>query len=176
MEENLIEKTGKSLSQWKSELAEKQFDKHGEIMSYLKQHCGVSHGYANFIALKFRESDAASYTNDELIAAQYTRKEGLLPTFEILRKVIMSFGDDVEEVPKKAAVSYRRKRQFALVKPATKTRMDIGLKFTDRAVEGRLLDSGPFGTMCTHRIILNVGDDVDDALVTYLRAAYLEAG
>lgn len=175
MEQKLPEKTGKSLPEWKSVLAEKQLAQHGEIMTYLKQSCGVSHGYANFIALKFREADAGSAEPDALIQAQYANKQALLPLFDALRNVILSLGDDVEEAPKKTAVSYRRKRQFALLKPATKTRMDIGLKFTDRAVAGRLLDAGPFGTMCSHRITINAGEPVDEELVAYLNDAYQEA-
>ncbi|GGW87243.1 DUF5655 domain-containing protein [Alteromonas halophila] len=176
MEQNLPEKTGNTLAQWKTILTSKQLNKHSDIMAFLKKECGITHGYANFIALKFRESDAGSTSPDELIEAQYAKKQALRPVFEGLRQAILAFGSDVEEAPKKAAVSYRRKRQFALLKPATTSRMDIGLKFTDRAVGGRLLDSGPFGTMCTHRITANADDPIDDVLLELLHDAYQDAG
>ncbi len=54
MEANLIDKTGKDLNEWKTILAKQSFEKHGEMMKYLKGEYGVSHGFANFIALKFR--------------------------------------------------------------------------------------------------------------------------
>jgi len=175
MEANLKDKTGKDLDEWKAVLAGKGFEKHGEIMKYLKGECSVSHGFANFITLKFREADAASHGADDLLTAQYQGKEALIPIYEILKAAITGFGDDVEVAPKKAAVSFRRKRQFALVQPTTKTRIDLGLKFNDRLHAGRLEASGPFGSMCTHRVQLTSPDQVDSEIIEAIKAAYLEA-
>ena len=165
MEASLPEKTGKSLDEWKALLAQKGFAKHGEIMNYLKKECGVSHGFANFITLKFRESDAASQDQESLITNQYSGKESLKPIYEKLKAEIAKLGNNIEVIPKKAAVSFKCKRQFALVQPSTKTRIDLGLKFNDKAYEGRLETSGPFGAMCTHRIKLASVDDVDAELM-----------
>lgn len=176
MEENLKDKTGRDLTEWKAVLARQGFEKHGEMLKYLKTEHGVSHGFANFIALKFREADAGSSNAEDLVAAQYEKKVDLLPIYEKLHRLITSFGDEVEVAPKKAAVSFRRKRQFALVQPTTKTRIDLGLKFSDRAHEARLETSGPFGSMCTHRIQLMSVEDVDEEVAKYLREAFDEAG
>lgn len=176
MEQNLTEKTGKSLDEWKVLLATKNFGKHGEIMTYLKSECGISHGYANLIALKFREADAGSSNADDLVAQQYKGKESLLPIYDALHHFISKLGADVDVAPKKAAVSFRRKRQFALVQPSTKTRIDLGLKFSARPHQGRLETSGPFGTMCTHRVQLTDFSQVDDELFAFIRDAYNEAG
>ena len=67
MEHNLVDKTGKSLDEWKALLASKNLDKHAEIMAYLKSEWGISHGYANCITLKFRAADAASQVDEELL-------------------------------------------------------------------------------------------------------------
>ena len=177
MEQNLPEKTGKSLDEWKALLATRDFEKHGEIMSFLKKEMGITHGYANFIALKFRQADAGSVANqDELITAQYKGKESLRPILDALQKYIVTLGKDVEIAPKKASVSFRRKRQFALVQPSTKTRVDLGLKFNDRPHGERLGPSGPFGTMCTHRVQLTDASQVDDELLAWVKDAYNEAG
>ncbi|WP_100642563.1 DUF5655 domain-containing protein [Alteromonas facilis] len=175
MEHNLQEKTGKTLAEWKAVLVPKGFEKHGEIMAFLKKDCGISHGFANFIALKFREADAASQAPDDLIKQQYQSKPNLLPIFEHLTKHIMAIGDDIDMAPKKANVSFRRKRQFVLVQPSTKSRIDIGLKFNDRPCEGRLEPSGPFGTMCSHRVQITDISQVDEALLDLIKAAYAEA-
>lgn len=177
MEQNLPEKTGKSLQEWKALLATKNFAKHGEIMSFLKGEMGITHGYANFIAMKFRKADAGSVANkDDLVTDQYKGKESLRPILDELQKYILTLGDDVEIAPKKASVSFRRKRQFALLQPSTKTRVDLGLKFNDRAHGDRLGPSGPFGTMCTHRIQLQDVVQVDSELLTWVKEAYNEAG
>ena len=140
------------------------------------QQCGVTHGYANLIALKFREADAASSEEDELVTSQYKGKEALLPIYQALHQFISKLADDVEVSPKKNAVSFRRKRQFALVQPSTKTRIDLGLKFNNRDIAGRLEGSGPFGTMCSHRIQVTDISQVDAELFNLIKEAYLEAG
>jgi len=49
-------------------------------------------------------------------------------------------------------VSVIRKRQFALIKLETKTRVGIGLILKDKPTTDRLENSGSFGTMCSHRV------------------------
>ncbi len=50
MENGLLEKTGKPLAEWIALVQKQRLEKHGEIMKYLKSECGVTHGYANFVA------------------------------------------------------------------------------------------------------------------------------
>lgn len=175
MEQNLKEKTGKTLAQWKVLLAKKSFSKHGEYMNFLKKEMGISHGFANFITLKFREADAGSTDADDLIEQQYKGKESLRLIFEKLLTVIKDMGKDIIISPKKAAVSFRVKRQFTLVQPSTKTRIDLGLKFNDKPVHGRLETSGPFGTMCTHRVQITDVSQLDEELIKWIAEAYQEA-
>lgn len=175
MEQNLLEKTGKTLEQWKELLSQQAFSKHGEYMTFLKKKYGVTHGFANFITLKFREADAGSSTADDLVANQYNGKESLKPIFDKLHDAIIKLGADVEVAPKKSAVSMRVKRQFALIQPSTKKRIDLGLKLNDTPFTSRLETSGPFGTMCTHRVQITEIDQVDDELISWIKKAYAEA-
>jgi len=174
MLDNMPAKTGRSYPEWKALLAQHQFAKHSEAMAFLKKEHGVTHGYANTILqLIKKESQPAEL---DLVAAQYVGKENLRPIYERLLEVVQGFGDDVEIAPKKTSVSLRRKVQFALVKPATKTRVDLGLKIKGQAPEGRLEDSGPFGTMCTHRIRLASAAEIDAEVINWLKTAYAGAG
>ena len=173
MIDNMPEKTGKSLAEWKTLLASKSFEKHSQAVNFLKKEHGVTHGYANTIVTLSKDSGASS---EDLVANQYNGKESLLPVYEKLLAVVQSFGADVRVVPKKSTVSLVRKKQFALIKPATKTRIDLGLKLRDQEPSGRLEDSGPFGTMCTHRVRLAEIGEVDDQLKSWLAEAYGEAG
>lgn len=68
--------------------------------------------------------------------------------------VVKSFGDEVTVTPKKVSVSIIRKKQFALIKPATNIRIDLGLKLVGKELSQRLENFGSFGTMCTHRVRL----------------------
>jgi predicted transport protein len=127
--------------------------------------------------MKVRAADAGSAeSEDQLLADQYKGKESLRPIYEKLLKEISKLGKDIEIAPKKAAVSFRRKRQFALVQPSTKTRIDLGLKIKDKEQAGRLEGSGPFGTMCTHRIKLADPKEVDKEVLSWIKEAYEGAG
>ncbi len=176
MEKGLLEKTGQSLDHWIKVVKNSGLKKHGEILKHLKEQHGFTHGYANFVSLKARGSDAGSQAPGDLLANQYQNKSHMRPWYEKIIQITREFGSDVEVVPKKSSVSLRRKRQFALIQPSTKTRMDLGIKFNDRSIDGRLESSGPFGAMCTHRVQIKKLEDIDDDLADWLRDAYEEAG
>ncbi|APG59884.1 DUF4287 domain-containing protein [Christiangramia salexigens] len=169
MIDNMPEKTGRSLNEWKSILSKKSFPKHTEAVNFLKKEHGVTHGFANTIVTLSKEEENSP---DDLVANQYLNKENLIPVYEKLLAIIRSFGDDVTIVPKKTSVSMIRKRQFALIKPATKSRIDLGLKIKDKPTGGRLEASGPFGSMCTHRVQITQEKEVDEQVKEWLKEAY----
>jgi hypothetical protein len=128
MVDNMPAKTGKSLEEWKLILEQKSFEKHGEAVKFLKLDHGVTHGFANtIVSLSKEENNAPS----DLVENQYKGKENLKPIYESLLSIVKGFGTDIIITPKKGSVSIIRKRQFALIKPATKTRIDLGLKIKD---------------------------------------------
>lgn len=176
MEEGLKEKTGKSLNHWVEVVKKSKLDKHKAIIDYLKKEHGFTYGYANFVALKTLKSDAGSIDDDTLLENQYKGKESLKPIYDKLVDEIMTFGKDITKTPKKDSVSMIRKKQFALIKPATKTRVDLGLKLKGKEENGRLGSSGPFGTMCTHRVQLTSVDEVDAEVLAWIKEAYEMAG
>ncbi len=177
MEKGLLEKTGKSLETWIGIVQKQNLEKHGQILSFLKTEHGMTHGFANFVAHKTLASDAGSFNADDLVSAQYAKgKETLKPIYDQLVQEINKFGSDIEFAPKKANVSVRRKKQFALIQPSTKTRMDIGLKLKGKDLTERLEDSGIFGAMCTHRVRLTALNQVDAELIGWLKEAYEAAG
>ncbi|NER13667.1 DUF4287 domain-containing protein [Leptobacterium flavescens] len=177
MEKGLLEKTGKSLEEWIKVVKASKIEKHGEIVKFLKSDHGFTHGYANFVSLKSREADAASFNPEDLVNAQYTKgKEHLKAVYDLLIEKINTLGSDIEIVPKKANVSVRRKRQFALIQPSTKARIDLGLKLNDSETDERLKGSGSFGSMCSNKIEIFGAEEVDDELLKYLRRAYNDAG
>ncbi|TVZ15441.1 DUF4287 domain-containing protein [Maribacter sp. MAR_2009_72] len=172
MIDNMPEKTGKSLNEWKTILKKKSFAKHSEGVNYLKKEHGVTHGFANTIVTLSKEENHAP---TDLVDQQYKGKESLLPIYEKLLLAIKPLGDNITITPKKTTVSIIRKKQFALIKPATKTRIDLGLKIKDKPTTERLQNSGPFGTMCTHRVQLTEVSQVDTELIDWLKEAYENA-
>ena len=172
MEKGLQEKTGKPLEHWIEVVRQSGIEKHKAIMDFLKKEHGFTHGFANFVALKARKADAGSIDDVDLLANQYKGKESLKPIYEEIISKIEVFGDDITKTPKKDSVSLIRKKQFALIKPATKTRIDLGLKLKGKPTTERLENSGPFGAMCTHRVRLTSLEDVNEELIGWLKEAY----
>ncbi len=172
MIDNMPEKTGKSLKEWKAILKTKTFTKHTEAMNFLKKEHGVTHGFANTIIHLSKES---SDEPDDLVSNQYQGKEALIPIYENLISIVEKFGDDIIQTPKKANVSLIRKKQFALIQPSTKTRIDLGIKLKDKPYTERLGNSGPFGAMCTHRVQITSKEEIDQELIDWLKEAYDKA-
>lgn len=176
MIDNLKDKTGRTLGQWFEVLQKTNFEKHGEFMQHLKGELGVSHGYANLIALKYREARAGG-ADDDPVATQYAgAKAGLRSVYDRIVATVEKLGDDVEISPKKTYVSLRRKKQFALVQPSTKDRVDLGINLKGEKPDGRLEASGSFNAMVSHRVRLATPQDVDAEVKAWLKQAYDAAG
>ena len=122
--------------------------------------------------MKARNADAASHDPEDLLTNQYAGKESLKPIYDKLIEEISKFGADVTRTPKKESVSMIRNKQFALIKPATKTRIDLGLKLKGKPTTDRLGNSGPFGSMCTHRVQITTVEDIDQELIDWIKEAY----
>ena len=132
----------------------------------------MTHGFANTIVTLSKEEN---HSSDELVKNQYAGKEKLLPIYESLIAMSKQLGDYVKITPKKTEVSLDRKRKFAVIRPTTKTRIDLGLKLKDSPITERLENSGPFGTMCTHRVRLTDQGQVDTEVQAWLQEAYQKA-
>lgn len=174
MIDNLPEKTGKSLEQWLGLLARQTFEKHGEIVKWLKTEHSVTHGFANLIAHKHRDAAAGSSGGqDDLVAAQYAGpKDALREIYEEIVSMVSGFGKDVEIAPKKTYVSLRRNKQFALVQPSTRTRVDVGINLKGEPSTDRLEESGSFNAMVSHRVRISDKTHVDAELRRWLKKAY----
>jgi len=177
---NLPKKTGKSMQQWSKLVNQAGAEKHGEIVKWLKSEHAVTHGYANLIAHQILNAGSAVDSlgggdREALIEAQYTGKESLRPIYETLRTKLSALGSDVEFAPKKSYVSVRRSKQFALIQPSTRTRIDLGIQNKGRSAEGRLEESGKWNAMVSHRVRLEHASGIDDEVVGWLREAYEKA-
>lgn len=173
---NMPETTGKSMDQWLLITRQLAIEKHMALVKHLKNEHGVTHGFANLIAHYTLNPPGSKPAEDTLVPSQYIGKEALKPIYEAVLEAVSHFGDDVEIAPKKAYVSLRRKKQFALVQPSTKTRLDIGLILKGDEAVGRLKSAGSFNAMVTHKVSLMTLADLDHELIGWLSTAYQRAG
>ena len=176
---NIEEKHGRTMDEWAALFAGRGLSRHGEMMPVLKGEFGLSHGNANRVAIEVvargggkTTPDAASDPAEELYGG---RKAGLRPVHDRLMKAVRGLGDDVEIAPKKAYLSIRRRKQFAMIQPAA-AHIDVGLILAGEPPTERLLKAGSFNAMFTHRVRVPSPAAVDDELAGWLRRAYEGAG
>ena len=170
---NLEEKTGKNLAGWLEITRASGLEKHGQIVKLLKSEHGMTHGYANLVAHETLREGTEQPTEDDLVDSQYSgAKADLRPVYDSLIREISKFGADLEVAPKKAYVSLRRNKQFGIIQPSTKTRLDVGINLKGAESTERLEPSGSFNAMVSHRVRLSSADEVDSELVTWLKEAY----
>jgi hypothetical protein len=176
---NIEKKTGKTLAQLGELVRSSGLAKHGEIRDMLKRDLGLGHGDANTLVHVVLKSDgqsaAAGKSDDQVLDEIYSGpKAAMRPIHERLMQEIGAFGA-FEVAPKKGYVSLRRKKQFAMIGPATNTRFEVGLNLKDVAGGARLEAQPPKG-MCSHKVKLTDAGQVDAELVGWLRQAYEQAG
>ena len=178
---NIQTRTGKSLDELFALIEKSGIAKHGDIVAMLKNDLGMGHGDANTLAVMHKRSKeapaggTAGAADDAVVDALYAGpKAALRPIHDKVMEVIGKLGE-FEIAPKKTYLSLRRKKQFAMVGPATKTRVEVGLNMKDIEGTERLLVLPP-GGMCQFKVNLTEVKDVDTELLAWIKRAYDAAG
>lgn len=178
---NIQAKTGKSFDELAALVKKSGLQKHGEIRDLLKRDLGLGYGDANTLAhfvLKGNGASAAAEQGagqgdvlDELYAGP---KAALRPIHDKLMAGISEWGV-YEVAPKKGYLSLRRKKQFAMIGPATNSRIEVGLNMKGVEPTDRLAAMPP-GGMCNYKVKVTDATQVDDELFAWIRQAYDSAG
>lgn len=178
---NIETKTGKSFDELRALIAESGLTKHGEIRDMLKSKLGLGHGDANSLVHYALSSDgqsaaaAAGQGTDDVVSEIYAgNKAHLRPIHDKFMAAIEGFGE-FEIAPKKGYVSLRRKKQFAMIGPATKDRVEVGLNLKGVPETSRLAAQAP-GGMCQYKVKVTGADEVDAELIGWVKQAYESAG
>ncbi|MFN8219915.1 MAG: DUF5655 domain-containing protein [Fimbriimonadales bacterium] len=175
--QNIETRTGKSLAELAEIVKSSGLTRHGEIRDMLKSSLGMGHGDANTLTrhvlgdLDAQASASPSSVLDEIYQGP---KAALRPIHERLMSAIENFGE-FEVSPKKGYVSLRRKKQFAMLGPATNTRFELGINAKGIPGTDRLLEQ-PAGGMCQYKVKLTDASEVDDEVIGWVKAAYDAAG
>ena len=170
---NIQKKTGQSLAELGKRLTATGLAKHTELVAFAKKELGLGHGDANMLVLHLRKAEVPQ-PDDPLDAIYAGPKAALRPIHEKFLAALAAFGP-FEIAPKKANVSLRRKKQFALIGPATNSRVEIG--FNMPALEaGPRLEAVPPGGMCPYRVKVTAAEQIDKELLDWARRAYDSAG
>jgi hypothetical protein len=176
-------KTGRSLDEWIQLLEEEGPPSEKERREWLKDRHRLGTNAAGWIVDRasgrgLDDGDPAAYLKaaDGYVAAMFTgRKAGLRRIYDELLKLGMGLGDDVRACPCQTIVPLYRRHVFAQIKPATNTRIDLGLSLKgDTPAPDRLLDTGGLAKKdrITHRIAIMSLAEIDSEVKYWLRYAY----
>jgi hypothetical protein len=178
---NIQAKTGQTLEQLRAVLQQSGLTKHGEIRAMFQRDLGLGYGDANMLTRALLTTDAEGAAGDQAAAPDnpadslYTgAKAALRPIHDRLMAEIERLGV-FEIAPKKSYLSLRRKKQFAMIGPATNTRVEVGLNMKGVAATARLIEM-PSGGMCQYKVNLTDVADVDGELLAWITRAYEGAG
>jgi Domain of unknown function (DUF5655)/Domain of unknown function (DUF4287) len=176
---NIEAKTGRTLAQLRTLLSGSGLAKHGELRSFAMKEFGLGYGDANTLVHLALASDgqsaAAGKSDADVLAAIYADKKApLRPIHDALMAAIARFGE-FEVAPKKGYVSLRRKKQFAMLGPATREAIELGLNAKGLPPAARLKALPP-GGMCAYSVRLGTAAEIDAELLVWVRAAYDAAG
>ena len=177
---NIQAKTGKTLAQLHAIISKSSLEKHGQIVAMLKTELGIGHGDANLLAHIHKQTDAgqskatAAKPDDATDQIYSGKKAALRPIHDKLMTAIAKFGD-FEIAPKKTYLSLRRKKQFAMIGPATQSQVEVGLNIKDLKGTDRLQAERP-GGMCQFKVRVSDAKEVDRELLGWIKAAYDAAG
>jgi Domain of unknown function (DUF5655)/Domain of unknown function (DUF4287) len=182
---NIQTRTGKTIAELHAVLAGSGLAKTGERRTLLMEQFKLGYGDANTVALFYGKplpdlgAGAAAATpaaadGDPLDALYTGAKAGLRPLHEKVMAYVHTLGP-FEAAPKKAYLSLRRKKQFAMVGPATKDAIEIGLNAKDLPAHARLKVQPP-GSMCQATTRIGSAAEVDTALKAWIKQAFDAAG
>jgi hypothetical protein len=178
---NIQARAGRTLAELQAHILASGLSKHGEVRAMLMRDFGLGYGDANSLVHFARQSDgqsaaeASGATADDLLDALYAGPRApLRPIHQQAMQTVQGLGP-FEIAPKKGYLSLRRKKQFAMIGPGTKGRLEIGINARDLAGSERLHEQAP-GGMCQYKVFLTDAAEADAELAGWLKQAYDSAG
>ncbi len=176
---SLQARTGRTLDEWVRTVADGGIDPLDQlaVRRWLRDEHGVPQNSQWAIAdATARAAGWSRPSVDEYIDTQYSgAKAALRPIFDHIHAIATALGDDVSVQGRSTYTPYVRGRQFAAVAPATRRRVDLGLRYVDPPASGRLVPTRAPG-QSTHKIILERTAEVDAEVASLLRLAYEQNG
>jgi hypothetical protein len=177
--ELLERRTGQGVPEWRARITQQALKDEPALRSWLTSQ-GVE-GYPQQLLVfeTFGYPDFLTATADDLIDAQYADRPALRPILDRLIEVAEALdgpGQITVQARKGFVTLQTRRRKFAVIRPATKTRVDLGLRTElppARGTRFQPADPGRSNDMRT-KVALNTPQEIDAEITAALRQAYAE--
>ena len=172
----LERRTGAGLDEWNRRVRVSGADSDEKTLRAWLAAQGVS-GYPQQLLVfeRFGYPDYLTASSDELVAAQYEDRPALRAILDRLIESVQEVGDVTIQARKGYVTFVGPRRTFALVRAATRGRVDLGLRLEKGAARGRLVAAGsmPQG-WATLKVELRRPEEVDAEVRGFLELAYSE--
>jgi hypothetical protein len=179
---NMKVKTGRSLEEWVAFVKKEGPESETEQREWLKREHKLGTNYASWIAGRANGKGEDDIDPDVYLASaeRYVEKmfggkrAALRPIYDELLRLALLLGPDVKACPCQTMVPLYRRHAFLQIKPATNTRVDLGLCLRGVKTPKRLIDTGgqAKGDRITHRVAITSLDEIEDDVRRWMRKAY----
>jgi hypothetical protein len=180
---NLKTKTGRTIDEWIAFVKKSGPKTEADRRAWLKESHKLGTNYAWWITERAEgrggdEDNPEAYLRQapKYVEDMYAGKRAALrPIYERLLTMGLGAGEDAKACPCKTMVPLYREHVFAEIKPATNTRIDLGLALN--GVSARLparieAIKNAKGNRLTHRIPIESIEQVDAFVEKWLKTAY----
>lgn len=169
----LRRRTGAGVEEWNARVRDSGIDSEPALREWLAERDVIGYSQMLLVMERFGYPHYLVESADDLVAGQYADRQELRPILDRILTVIGSVGDVRVQARKTYVALESPLRQFAVIKPSTRTRVDLGLRLADEPVGGRLQPAKGVGNASiTVRVALTAPDDVDDEVLALLRRTY----
>ncbi len=169
----LRKQTGEDVDVWNRRIDEHDFASEGDLRAWLTQHGVTGYGRQLLVMERFGYPDFLRTPGSELVDRQYANRPNLRPIHDAVVEVCQSLGTIAIQARKGYTSLLTPRRTFARLQPATKTRLDLGLRLENAAIGDRLVPSRIHLTMPV-QVGLQSMRDVDAQVRNWLKRAYGE--
>lgn len=175
IESELKTLTGKSLDKWITLTNRRGPSGEKARKAWLRAEHGLHPDHAWLIAST--SSGAADYRDqDSLVERMFSGKRASLrPIFDSLMKHGMKMGKDMSVSYCRTQVALKRKHNIVVIRPASNTRIDLGLALGKLArPPRRLIDTGGYEKKdrVTYKIELTSPGEIDAEALSWMKRAY----
>jgi hypothetical protein len=170
----LEEATGENVDAWNARVRAEAPDDEAGLRAWLEGQGVTGYPQSLLVMERLGWPDFLQKSDGELIEGQYADREHLRPVLDRVLHVARERHPEVEIVARKGYVPlHTPRRQFAVVRPTTKSRVDLGLRLDREEPRGRLVAAkGLANETINVRVPLASPDEVDDEVVAWLDHAW----
>lgn len=169
----LRERTGEGVDAWNQRIQREVFSDEPALRAWLNEQGVIGYAQSLLVMERFGYPDFLLASAEELVQAQYADRPQLRPICDTIIAAAAGLGEVVVQARKTYVSLLTPRRTFARIQPATRQRVDLGLRLEGLPPAGRLQPGKIHETMPL-QIGLTRPEEVDVELLVWMQQAYAQ--